>query len=192
MPGILTVVKTLLSTQLTLSPRLLALIKKGWKLFSRCRLISTFRRKKHAGARSRQDQLIDWIRPNPTAVRPSKGQSSVLQATDHTVAGSHPSALRVAAHGQQAAPLEGVTPLQRCSRRILQPQPTGRGFRSVYGIFVLDTCIWSAFSFPCVPMWLGIHVRMILLFLKQVCILSSSLVIRGVDEFLLCRAWRTD
>ena len=50
------------------------------------------------------------IRP---PVRPSKGQSSVLQAIDHSVAGSmtaqppgsRPSALRVAAHGQQVAPL---------------------------------------------------------------------------------------
>ena len=37
--------KTLLSTQLTLSPRLLAPIKKGWELFCRCRLNSTFGRK---------------------------------------------------------------------------------------------------------------------------------------------------
>ena len=52
------------------------------------------------------------IRPT---VRPSKGQSSVLQAIDHSVVGSmtaqppgsRPSALRVAAHGQQAAPLVG-------------------------------------------------------------------------------------
>ena len=51
------------------------------------------------------------IRP---PVRPSKGQSSALQYIDHSVAesmtaqqqGSRPSALRVAAHGQQAAPLE--------------------------------------------------------------------------------------
>ena len=38
------------------------------------------------------------------------------------------------------------------------------GFRSVYGIFVLDIRVWSAFfaalsalSFPCMPMWLGIY-----------------------------------
>ena len=73
------------------------------------------------------------------------------------------------------------------------------GFRSVYGIFVLDICVWSAFfaalsalSFLCMPMWLGIQVRMMLLFLERVFILSSSLVMRGIDEFLLCRAWRTD
>ena len=49
------------------------------------------------------------------------------------------------------------------------------GFRSVYGIFVLDICAWSTFfaalsalSFPCIPMWLGIQVRMILLFLERV------------------------
>ena len=54
-----------------------------------------------------------------TPVRPGKGQSSVLQAIDHSVAGSMtaqprgscPTALRVAAHGQQAAPLGwGLTP----------------------------------------------------------------------------------
>ena len=73
------------------------------------------------------------------------------------------------------------------------------GFRSVYGIFVLDIRVWSAFFaalsallFPCMPMWLGIQVRMMLLFLERVFILSSSLVMKGVDEFLLCRAWRTD
>ena len=46
----------------------------------------------------------------------------------------------------------------------------------------------SALSFPCMPMWLGIQVRMMLLFLERVFILSSSLMIRGVDESLLCRA----
>ena len=48
-------------------------------------------------------------------VRPSKGQSSVLQAIDHSVAGSitaqppgsRPNTLWVAAHSQQAAPLGG-------------------------------------------------------------------------------------
>ena len=50
----------------------------------------------------------------------------------------------------------------------------------------------SALSFPCMPMWLGIQVRMILLFLERVFILSSSLVMRGVDESLLCRTLRTD
>ena len=65
-------------------------------------------------------------------VRPNKGQSGVLQAIDHSVAGLmtaqspviRPSSLRVATHGQQAASF--LTPLQRCSRRILQPQPTER------------------------------------------------------------------
>ena len=73
------------------------------------------------------------------------------------------------------------------------------GFRSVYGIFVLDINVWSTFfsalfalSFPSMPMWLGIQVRMMLLFLERVFTLSSSLVMRGVDESLLCRAWRTD
>ena len=50
----------------------------------------------------------------------------------------------------------------------------------------------SALSFTCMPMWLSIQVRMMLLFLEKVFILSSSLVMRGVDESLLCRAWRTD
>ena len=52
------------------------------------------------------------IRP---PVRPSKDQSGVLQAIDHSVAGSmtaqppgiRPSALRVATHGQQVASLGG-------------------------------------------------------------------------------------
>ena len=58
------------------------------------------------------------IRP---PVRPSKGPSGVLQAIDHSVAGSmtaqppgiRPSALRVATHGQQVASLGGVLPLCR-------------------------------------------------------------------------------
>ena len=33
---------------------------------------------------------------------------------------------------------------------------------------------------------------MMLLFLERVFILSSSLVMREVDESLLCRAWKTD
>ena len=133
MPGILTEVKTLLSTQLTFSPRLLAPIKNGWELFRRCRLISTFGRKKNMQVleHDKTSRLIGSgpIRP---PVRPSKGQSSVLQAIDHSVAGSmtaqppgsRPSVLRVAAHGQQVAPLwgGGLNPLRRCSRRILQPQ----------------------------------------------------------------------
>ena len=53
------------------------------------------------------------IRP---PVRPSKGQSDVLQDIDHSVTGSMtaqppgicPSALRVATHGQQVASLGGV------------------------------------------------------------------------------------
>ena len=75
------------------------------------------------------------IRP---PVRPSKDQSGVLQAIDHSVAGSmtaqppgfHPSALQVATHGQQMASFSGgLIPLQTCNRRILQPQPTGRSWR---------------------------------------------------------------
>ena len=67
--------------------------------------------------------------------RPSKGQSDVLHAIDHSVTrsmtaqppGIRPSTLRVTTHGQQVASLGGgLTPLQRCSRRILQPQPTVR------------------------------------------------------------------
>ena len=45
----------------------------------------------------------------------------------------------------------------------------------MYGIFVLDIRVWSAFfaalsalSFPCMLMWLGIQVRMMLLFLERV------------------------
>ena len=58
----------------------------------------------------------------------------MLQVIDHSVTesmtaqrqGSRPSALRVTAPGQQVAPLwKGLTPLQRCSWRIRQPQPTG-------------------------------------------------------------------
>ena len=53
--------------------------------------------------------------PIQLPVRPSKGQSGVLQAIDHSVAksmtaqppGIHPSALRVATHGQQVASLRG-------------------------------------------------------------------------------------
>ena len=49
-------------------------------------------------------------------VRPSKGESSVLQGIDHSVAGSmtaqppgiRPSALRVATHSQQVALIGGV------------------------------------------------------------------------------------
>ena len=64
-------------------------------------------------------------------------------------------------------------------------------FRSVYGIFVLDMfarsiffVALSALSFPCMPMWLSIQIRMMLLFLERVFILSRSLVMRGVDVFL--------
>ena len=49
------------------------------------------------------------------------------------------------------------------------------GLRSVYGIFVLDKfarsalfVALSALSFPCIPMWLGTQVRMMLLFLESV------------------------
>ena len=121
MPGILTEIKTLLSTQLTLSPRLLAPIKNAWELFRRCRLISTFGRKKNMQVlgHDKTSRLIGSgpIRPH---VRPSKGQSSVLQFIDHSVAGSmtaqppgsRPSALGVAAHRKQAVPLL-VLPLCR-------------------------------------------------------------------------------
>ena len=50
----------------------------------------------------------------------------------------------------------------------------------------------SALSFPCMPMWLGIQVRMMLLFLESVFMLSCSFMMRKVDVFLLCRAWRID
>ena len=53
--------------------------------------------------------------PIRSPVRTSKGQSGVLQAIDNSVTGSmtaqppgiHPSALRVATHGQQVASLVG-------------------------------------------------------------------------------------
>ena len=87
------------------------------------------------------------IRP---PVRPSKGQSGVLQAIDHSVArsmtaqppGIRPSALQVATHGQQVASLGGgLTPLQRCSRYILQPQPTGWTYSSLLNTAV-TTMLW--------------------------------------------------
>ena len=101
-------VKTLLSTP----------IKKGWELFRRCRLISTFGRKNmQVLGHDKTSQLIESGRIQPP-LRPSKGQSSVLQAIDHSVArsmtaqppGSHSSALRVTAHGQKAALLGGSYP----------------------------------------------------------------------------------
>ena len=80
--------------------------------------------------------MIGPIRP---PVRPSKGQSGMLQIIDHYVTeimtaqppGSDPSALQVATHGQQVATLGGVTPQQRCSWCILQLQPTGQTSISV-------------------------------------------------------------
>ena len=57
------------------------------------------------------------------------------------------------------------------------------GFRSVYGIFVLDMPARSAFHVALsayIKIWLGIKVRMMLLFLEK------------VDVFLFCRAWRTN
>ena len=50
----------------------------------------------------------------------------------------------------------------------------------------------SALSFAYIPMWLGIQVRMMLLFLERVFILSISLLMREVDVFLFCRAWSAD
>ena len=121
MPGNLIVFKTLLSTQLTLSPHLLAPIKRGWELFRRCRLNSTFGRKNMQVVRHDKTSWLIISGPIRPPIRPSKGQSSVLQAIDHSVAGSMtaqppgscPSALRVAAHGQQAVPLVGGLPLCR-------------------------------------------------------------------------------
>ena len=74
------------------------------------------------------------------------------------------------------------------------------GFRSVYGIFDLHISIWraffaalSAFSFPWMPMWLGIQVN-IMLFLERVFSLFRSFVIRGGgdDVSLFCSASKTD
>ena len=118
MPGILTEVETLLSTQLTLSPHLLAPIKKCWELFCRCRLISTFGRKNMQLLGHDKTCRLIGLGPIRPPVKPSKGQSSVLQAIDHSVAGSmttqppgsRPSALWVTAHGQQVALLVGSYP----------------------------------------------------------------------------------
>ena len=65
-----------------------------------------------------------WSDPIRPPVRPSRGQGGVLQAIDHSVAGSmtaqppgiRPSALRVATYSQQEAALGGgVLPLYRGS-----------------------------------------------------------------------------
>ena len=73
------------------------------------------------------------IRP---PVRPSKGQSSVLQAIDHSVAGSmtaqlpgsRPSALWVTAHGQQVASLGGSYP----SAEVQSAYSTAPADRAIY------------------------------------------------------------
>ena len=73
------------------------------------------------------------IRP---PVRPSKGQSDVLQAIDHSVAGSmtaqllgiRPSALRVATHGQQVASLGEFYP----SAEVQSAYSTAPADRAVY------------------------------------------------------------
>ena len=80
----------------------------------KCRFKSTVGIK-YIGARAWHDQPIDRIGPIRPPVRPSKGQSGVLQAIDHSVAGSmtaqppgiRPSALRITTHGQQVASLGG-------------------------------------------------------------------------------------
>ena len=66
------------------------------------------------------------------------------------------------------------------------------GFSSVYGTFDLHISIWktffsalSAFSFPWMPMWLGIQGNIMLLFLERVFSLFKSFVIRGGSENLL-------
>ena len=50
----------------------------------------------------------------------------------------------------------------------------------------------SAFSFPWMPMWLGIQENMILLFLERVFSLFRNFVIKGDDVSLFCSASRTD
>ena len=58
------------------------------------------------------------------------------------------------------------------------------------GVLSLQLCL--PFHLPvCQCGWVS-QVRMMLLFLERVFILSRSLVMRGVDEFFLSRAWRTD
>ena len=64
----------------------------------------------------------------------------------------------------------------------------------MYGIFVLDTCVWSAFFAAFISLY-AIVARYpskndAIIF--RVFLLSSSLVMREVDESLLCSAWRTD
>ena len=122
MPENLTVVTTLLSTQLTFSPRLLAPIKlKGWELLHKCRLNTTFGRKNIQVLRHDKTSWLIESGLIRLPVRPSKGQSSVLQAIDHSVAGSMtaqapgscPCTLQVAAYDQQAAPLGGIILLCR-------------------------------------------------------------------------------
>ena len=78
---------SLLSTQLTLSHRLLAPKREGFETCSSWRFKSTVGIK-HIGARVWHDQPTDWIGPIRQLVRPSKGQNSVLQDIDHCVTGS--------------------------------------------------------------------------------------------------------
>ena len=71
---------------------------------------------KYKDNRAWYNQPIDRIGPIRPYVRPSKGQSGVLQAIDHSVTwsmtakppGSFPSALRVATHSQLVMALDGV------------------------------------------------------------------------------------
>ena len=99
----------ILSTQLSLSHRLLAPNRQRIGTCCKCRFKNTVEIK-HLGARDWYDPLIDQIGP----IRPSKGQSDVLQVIDHSVTGSmtaqsprfRNSALRVATQGQQMASFE--------------------------------------------------------------------------------------
>ena len=68
------------------------------------------------------------------------------------------------------------------------------GFRTVYGIFVLDMSIFVALfslSFPCIPMWLRIQMRMMLSFSEREFILFRSSVMRRVVVPLFWSTRRT-
>ena len=139
-------------------------------MFRRYRLNSTFGRKNiRVQGHDKTSRLIGSgpIRP---PVRPSKGQSSVLQAIDHSVAGSMTAQPVLAPYrspptANRRLHWGGITPLQRCSWRILQLQPTGCAHCMIYHIFwricnVPNKCLRNGqFS----PLWLMIWIDKILM-----------------------------
>ena len=88
-----------------------------------------------------RDQPVDRIGLIRPPVRPSKDQSGVLQAIDHSVTrsmttqppGFRPSALRVATHDQQVSPLGGFYPSAEVQSGYSTP-PGDRG-RSISVLF---------------------------------------------------------